>query len=62
MTDHKKANSVDLNAPVDLPEQRASKQLEPPVRESSEQYSKDPTDRSLMPIGSTLEKGKPTVP
>ncbi|KQR75663.1 hypothetical protein [Rhizobium sp. Leaf341] len=62
MTDHKKTHGVDLQEPTGTPEQRASREQEPPVRESSEQYSKDVTDRSLMPIGSTLKKGKPTVP
>lgn len=62
MTDHRREHGVDLNAPTGTPEQRASREQEPPVRDSSEQYSKDATDRGLMPIGSTLEKGKPTVP
>jgi hypothetical protein len=62
MSDHKRENTVDPRDPAGQPKERTDKHTERPLRQSSEQYSKDATDRDLMPIGSTLEKGKPTVP
>lgn len=61
MPDHRKDNKVDVTALPGKPEQRADPKLEPPARESSEQNSKDINDPSLRPIGSSDEKGKPSL-
>ncbi len=61
MPNHRKENKVDVVALPTTPEQKADPKLEPPVRESSEQNSKDVTDPTLRPIGSSGEKGKPTL-
>jgi hypothetical protein len=62
MPDHRKENKVDVQAvPPTTPAQKADPKLEPPVRESSEQNSKDVTDPTLRPIGSSGEKGKPSL-
>ncbi len=56
MPDHRKENKVDVEALPTTPEQKADPKLEPPVRESSEQNSKDVTDPTLRPIGSSAKK------
>jgi hypothetical protein len=61
MPDHRKENKVDVQARPTTPVKKADPKLEPPVRESSEQNSKDVKDPSLQPIGSSGEKGKPSL-
>ena len=60
MPDHRRENSVDPRAEPTVPAQKADPKLEPPIRESSEQSSKDLTDRTLIPIGEGIEKGGPS--
>ncbi|WP_426232162.1 hypothetical protein [Pararhizobium sp. DWP3-4] len=61
MPDHRKENKVDVRPQPVKPAQKADPTLEPPVRESSEQNSKDVTDPTLQPIGSSGRKGKPSL-
>ncbi|KQV33273.1 hypothetical protein ASC96_30510 [Rhizobium sp. Root1204] len=61
MPDHRRDNSVDPKMAPKLPAQKADPKLEPPIRESNEQLSKDLTDRTLIPIGQDIKKGGPSL-